>query len=361
MDGFKNIKIDSFRGIKHLEIDDFSRVNVFLGQNSSGKSTILECLLLTMGMSNPDLPLNINSIRARNYSSFADLNYMFPNGDMKKVTPAMSAELFDGTKRHLKLGMAYVFEEKSQVDNQQNGQIPTSETKIFLNTLKMEFEVEANQAKSNYECSITVNQQGVVTNKRIAEGYLEKNSVAFLSADLAAGNPANDLVELAKRKKKDLVATLLNKFDHRITVVEILNYMTYVGMEGIDQLLSVNMMGDGLRRYLNIVAAAANPQNNIILIDEIDNGLHYSAYKKLWEAIFALATDTNKQIFVTTHSKETLYRLNEMLEEHPEHQSEFRLYTIADTPKKGHQAYKYTFEGLQGACENDVEMRGMVL
>ena len=54
MDGFKNIKIDNFRGIKHLEIDDFSRVNVFLGQNSSGKSSILECLMLTVGMSNPD-------------------------------------------------------------------------------------------------------------------------------------------------------------------------------------------------------------------------------------------------------------------------------------------------------------------
>ena len=361
MDGFKNIKIDNFRGIKHLEIDDFSRVNVFLGQNSSGKSSILECLLLTMGMSNPDLPQNINSIRARNYSGFADLSYMFPNGDIKKVTPEMFAELFDGTKRHLKLGMTYVFDEKSPADNQQNGQIPTSETKTFLNTLKMEFEVEANQAKSNYECSVTVNQQGLVTNKRMAEGYLEKNSVAFLPADLAAGNPANDLVELAKRKKKDLVAKLLNKFDHRITAVEILNYMPYVEMEGIDQLLSVNMMGDGLRRYLNIVAAAANPQNNIILIDEIDNGLHYSAYKKLWEAIFALATETNKQIFVTTHSKETLYRLNEMLEENPDYQQSFRLYTIADTLKQGHQAYKYTFEGLQGACENDVEMRGMVL
>ena len=225
----------------------------------------------------------------------------------------------------------------------------------------MAFEVKANQVKSNYECSVTVNQQGIVTNKRMAEGYLEKNSVAFLPADLAAGNPANDLVELAKQKKKNLVAKLLNKFDHRITAVEILNYMPYVEMEGIDQLLSVNMMGDGLRRYLNIVAAAANPQNNIILIDEIDNGLHYSAYKKLWEAIFALAIDTNKQVFITTHSKETLYRLNEMLEENPDYQQAFRLYTIADTLKKGHQAYKYTFEGLQGACENDMEIRGMVL
>lgn len=358
MDGFKNIEIKNFRGIDHLNIDDFSRVNVFLGQNSSGKSSVLECLFLMMGMSNPNLPQNINSFRSRNFSNFADLGYLFHNYDLK-VKPEISSELFDDTKRHMTLGMTYVFDEKAQVGLQE-GQIPTSETKTYLNTIKLNFDVEFNQQKSAYECSITINQQGIVTNKKLAEDYLEKNSVAFLSADLSAGNPSNDLVELIKRKRKDVVAEYMKSFDNRITAVEILNNVAYISMEGIDQLLAVNMMGDGMRRFLNIVAAAANPINNIILIDEIDNGLHYSAYKKLWEAIFALATSTNKQVFVTTHSKETLSYLNEMLEEHVEYQKEMRLYTLAKTPLKGHQAYKYTYEGLNGACANDVELRGLV-
>ena len=360
MDGFKNIEIKNFRGIDHLKIDDFSRVNVFLGQNSSGKSSVLECLLLLIGMSNPDLPQTINSIRSRSYySSLLDLSYMFHNYDIK-VSPEVTSEMFDDTKRHLALYLTYVFDEKSQ-ENIQNGQIPTSETKTFLNTLKMVFDVESNNQKNRYESSITVNPQGLTSNKKLPEGYLEKNSAVFLSSDLGAGNPANDLVELAKRKRKDIVTERLKYFDSRITSLEILNSIPYIGLEGIDQLLAFNMQGDGLRRYLNIVAASANPMNNILLIDEIDNGLHYSAYKKLWEAIFALSTTTNKQVFVTTHSKETLYRLNEMLEEHPEYQPDLRLYTLAKTLNKGHQAYKYTYEGLSGACENDVEIRGMAL
>jgi predicted ATP-dependent endonuclease of OLD family len=276
-----------------------------------------------------------------------------------KTKPEISSELFDSTKRHLSLELTYVFDEKSQQELQ-NGQIPTSETKTFLNTLKILFDVESGKQKSTHDCSLTVNQQGLISNKKLAEGYLEKNSVAFISSDLAAGNPANDLVELAKRRLKDTVTEQLKHFDGRITTLEILNNVAYVGLDGIDQLLTVNMQGDGLRRYLNIVAASANPMNNVLLIDEIENGLHYSAYKKLWEAIFALATATNKQIFVTTHSKETLYQLNEMLEEKSEYQQEMRLYTLANTPKKGHQAYKYTYEGLSGACENDVELRGLV-
>ena len=357
MDGVKSIEISNFRGIDHLKMDDFSRVNILLGQNSVGKSSILESVFLTVGMSNPDLPQTINSVRSRSFSSFADLAYLFHNLDIK-TNPRIAAELFDDTKRNLELSQTYVFDEQTQ-KNHQTGQIPTSETKIFLNTLKMDFEIENNQEKKKYECSVTVNQSGMVSGKKLADGYLEKNSVAFIPADLAAGNPANDLIELAKRKRKDVVTEQLAHFDSRIVAVEILNNVAYVGLEGTDQLMTVNLMGDGLRRYLNIVAASANPMTNIILIDEIDNGLHYSAYKKLWKAVFALSVSTNKQVFVTTHSKETLHSLNEMLTENPEYQKEMRLYTVAKTLKKGHQAYKYTYEGLSGACENDVELRGM--
>ena len=359
MDGFKNIEINNFRGIDHLKIDDFSRVNIFLGQNSSGKSSVLECLLLLMGMSNPDLPQTINSIRSRSYSSFTDLFYLFHNYDWKEV-PRIAAEMNDGSKRDLELYMTFVFDEKSQPDSQ-NGHIPTSETKTFLNTLKLFFNVESGQQKESYVSSITVNQQGLISDKKLAEGYLEKNSAAFLSSDLAAGNTANDLVELAKRKRKDVVTEQLKNFDSRIASLEILNNIAYIGLEGIDQLLAVNMMGDGLRRYLNIVAASANPINNILLIDEIENGLHYSAYKKLWEAIFALAVSTNKQVFVTTHSKETLYRLNEMLEEHAEYRNELSLYTLEQTKLKGHQAYRLPYEGLAEACKNNIEIRSIVL
>ena len=65
MGGFKNIKIDNFRGVKHLEIDDFSRVNVFLGQNGSGKSTILEVIHLLTKMSDSDMPQGVNRICTR--------------------------------------------------------------------------------------------------------------------------------------------------------------------------------------------------------------------------------------------------------------------------------------------------------
>ena len=127
------------------------------------------------------------------------------------------------------------------------------------------------------------------------------------------------------------------------------------------EMLPARVTGDGLRRYLSIVASAANPLIDMILIDEIDNGLHYSVYRKLWQALFTLAVASDKQLFVTTHSKETLCHLSKMLEENINYQKDFRLYTLEKTKLKGHQAYKLTYNGLCEACTNDIELRSIVL
>jgi AAA15 family ATPase/GTPase len=358
MDGFKNIEIKNFRGIDHLKIDDFSRVNVFLGQNNSGKSTVLEAIAMLMSMSNPDVPQMINAVRSRkSFSSFIDIKYFFRNLDVL-TPPEVSSEQTDGASRHLKLGLSYVFDEMADPKNepvQQTGSV------FYVNTLEMNFDLTNGVAKQSYKSWLRVNPQGLVVNKKSAESYMEKNRAWLIPSDLMTNNLASDLTELFRRNKKDVVLALLKLFDERINGIEILTDDVYIGFDGMAEMLPTRVTGDGLRRYLSIVASSANPMIDMILIDEIDNGLHYSVYKKLWQALFALATSTNKQVFVTTHSKETLGYLNEMLEEHAEYQQEMRLFTLARTPLKGHQAYKYTFEGLSGACANDVELRGKML
>ncbi len=357
MDGFKNIEIKNFRGIDHLTIDDFSRVNVLLGQNNSGKTTVLEAIAMLMSMSNPDIPQAINAVRARKpFSKFIDIQYYFNNLNVA-TAPEVKAEQTDGNSRHISLALSYVFDELADPKNEPQQQMGTIK---YVNTLEMNFDVANVTSKQSYQSWLRVNSQGLVVNRKVADGYLENKRAWLTPSDLMTSNLANDLAELFKRNRKDTILTLLKLFDSHINGIEILTDDIYVGLEGMTQMLSLSMMGDGLRRYLNIVAAAANPLIDMLLIDEIDNGLHYSVYKKLWQSLFALAKASEKQIFVTTHSKETLGHLNAMLEEHSEYQQEMRLYTLAKTLKNGHQAYKYTYEGLSGACENDVEIRGMV-
>ena len=60
---FKQVKIENFRGIKQVDLDDFRLLNLVVGKNNSGKSTILESLFLLVDPTNPRLPINITVFR----------------------------------------------------------------------------------------------------------------------------------------------------------------------------------------------------------------------------------------------------------------------------------------------------------
>ena len=360
MDGFKNIEIKNFRGIDHLKIDDFSRVNVFLGQNNSGKSTVLEALFLIAGMYNPDLPQIINAFRTRKaYSKFSDIKYLFRNLNLTN-SPEITSEQFDDITRHLAIRLTHEYNGHTQITSPSMN-VAYSDAIADVNLLEMDFDVTKENVTQHHQSRLVANQKGELIHSEMDASYKDLYGCSITSADLTIGNVTTELSELFKRKMKDVILQRLMLFDRRVNAIEILANDIFIGFEGIEELIPIGMAGDGLRRYLSIIANSANPANNIILIDEIDNGLHYSAYKKLWEALFALAVSTNKQIFVTTHSKETLLKLNEMMEEHLEYQDEMALYTLEQTKLKGHQAYRLPYEGLAEACKNNVEIRSVAL
>jgi AAA15 family ATPase/GTPase len=55
-------------------------------------------------------------------------------------------------------------------------------------------------------------------------------------------------------------------------------------------------------RLLDIIIAIYQNQNRAVMIDEIENGFHYSALPKVWELIHKLANQYNVQVFAVTHS-----------------------------------------------------------
>ena len=61
-------------------------------------------------------------------------------------------------------------------------------------------------------------------------------------------------------------------------------------------------MGDGMLRILQLILKIFSAKGGFLLIDEFENGLHYSVQKKVWELVFDLAEKLNIQVFATTHS-----------------------------------------------------------
>jgi AAA15 family ATPase/GTPase len=71
---------------------------------------------------------------------------------------------------------------------------------------------------------------------------------------------------------------------------------------GISEPLPIRSLGDGMQRLLGIALALVNAKDGLLLVDEIENGLHYSIQTDLWRLIFQLAQKLNVQVFATSHS-----------------------------------------------------------
>jgi AAA15 family ATPase/GTPase len=70
-------------------------------------------------------------------------------------------------------------------------------------------------------------------------------------------------------------------------------------------------MGEGMVRLLSLVLEITNASGGVVLVDEIENGLHHSVLTKVWRAVGEASRRSNTQIFATTHSWECIRAAHE--------------------------------------------------
>jgi AAA15 family ATPase/GTPase len=60
---YKSIRIQTFRGLRDLRIDDLGRVNLIVGANNVGKTSLIEALWLFQDAGNPSLTIDLARTR----------------------------------------------------------------------------------------------------------------------------------------------------------------------------------------------------------------------------------------------------------------------------------------------------------
>ena len=76
--------------------------------------------------------------------------------------------------------------------------------------------------------------------------------------------------------------------------------------------------GDGVNRLFGIILSLVNAKGGLLLIDEFENGLHYSVQETIWKAIFRLANQLDVQVFATSHSYDAVKAFKAAATESPE-------------------------------------------
>ena len=134
---------------------------------------------------------------------------------------------------------------------------------------------------------------------------------------------------LVEARREEELLPPLQALDPRIQRLELLfpanKPMLYVDV-GSDQLVPLTYMGEGLGYVLSWQLAILTARNGTVLIDEFENGLHYSALVDAWKAVGAAARQSNVQVFATTHSWECVIAAHNAFAESGE--DEFRLHRL---------------------------------
>jgi len=101
-----------------------------------------------------------------------------------------------------------------------------------------------------------------------------------------------------------------------------------VALEGERRREPLGSYGDGIRRLLVLAISLIRTEGGILLVDEIDTGLHYSIMGDMWLLVTEAAKRANVQIFATTHSFDCVRGLAWLCENHPELRAEVSLQKI---------------------------------
>ncbi|MFH1113766.1 MAG: ATP-binding protein [Pseudomonadota bacterium] len=99
-----------------------------------------------------------------------------------------------------------------------------------------------------------------------------------------------------------------------------------VRRSGLQSPEPLKSLGDGMNRIFEMALALVNSRGGVLLVDEVENGIHYSVQQELWSFVFEMAQRLGCQIFATTHSWDCIEAFQRVASSHVAQGALIRLY-----------------------------------
>ncbi len=249
----QSIEIENFRAFESTKIEGFKRMNLFTGKNNSGKTTLLEAIHFS-------LTNDFNQIIQKTRNATAD-------SDQVKNICFQSNENAEINILIHNIDTPVFFKWKSgQTFQFSNAQYYES---IFI-----------------IDKNIQIPDKGLLT-------------LEFDNLDIKG-----------KRKQIEVCLNTIDANIEELRTYASKHQILYLRKKNEVNFMPIQYFGDAIQkvaRYIiNILSFDATKPNKILLIDEIENGLHYSAHEEFWTMLFKLCIENDVQVFATTHSLEMI-------------------------------------------------------
>lgn len=358
----RSFTLKSFRCFKNFTVEPIERINLIAGKNNVGKTSLLEAIFVFINPTNPESLVQVNRLRGITKNArFEDVEEMrgfFFDQDVDKIIELSSLEE-NNVQRSLEIRLAESEpEEESQLSlfDRDHESLPaskslTTEVRSY-DRLVLEYQDPTSKAgTSRISLRADGRLRGLLRREKFPLGiYLTTN----------ARSPSEDaerFSNLERVGRQDEVLETLRLLEprlQRLTLLLVERQPIIHGDIGMSELVPLPLMGEGLGRLLSIILAIANAKGGTILIDEIENGLHYSVMVDVWQAIADAARRADAQIFATTHSQECIRAAHKAFATSEKYDFRYhRLEWFGDEIR----AVTYDRETLTTSDELDLEMR----
>lgn len=378
----ESFQVSNFRLFHHLEVGRLNRVNLVVGKNNAGKSAFLEAVELYASNAAPIVLLNLLQSRQETWFSEAQpqsqnftgnsVRHLFFRHKLPQIGEQgiLLGEISSSTKLHI--GAAAYQNKNDDEGTIRKIRVPGVELGLFDEDLSnVEVFLVAEEGEKTRRLFRLDRDVRDIRHPSSSSRMLydrQESKFKYTWQTVSTENMPNrklaalwDLTGLTNLKSE--VISALGLIDNRVSDISFVadvsqgrsgdNRIPLVKIEGIDEPLPLKSMGDGMTRLFHIIVALVNAQNGLLLIDEFENGLHWSVQPKVWNIVFQLSEKLNVQVFATTHSRDCIEGFDSAWNKYPDLGAFFRL----DVKDGLIRATEYTSETLTDAIDMDVEVR----
>lgn len=330
---FREFTIESYRGLRGITLSNLRRINIIIGENNSGKTSVLEAVQL---FDSRDVLSNVIAIAkkresplmtpVRNRMSPFDLlwySFDMQEEERKEIYVTADSEKFGLSRVGVRGEMCREWDmpedcTKADWERYEDGVSEDGGIYVLHGEYIYEYDGEEHgkfyfnefqRTPTIYRDYGIVKKSGVVIPPRMRHMQYISPMDIYTGKTISASLYKGMLVEERRR-----LLELLRMFDERIIGVEMGMHaggpITFIEMDGCG-MMPVSVFGDGLKKVLTLASAITRMRSGVVLIDEFETGIHKRALVQVARWLAAVTRRYEVQVFLTTHSSEAIDALVE--------------------------------------------------
>ena len=288
---FSDVHVQRYRGLDGLALDGLKLINLIAGVNNAGKTSLLEAIYLLTRQNDEAGLLDVIRWRGR-IEGEPDPLWL-----VEQIPPAIRiAGRFDEVNGNsASLDVQRVNEPGEDIEDQ--------------TTFLAKIAIESSYAGHDQSTDVALFSDRPRRTSFQGRHWLCRSALTSpFWVNRADALSESNKAALEAGTKAKVIDFIREHLDARMTNIELADKFDrfLVSHQGFDRAPDLSSFGDGMRRIFEVGLLFAGVQGGVLLIDEFENAVHTALLVPFTRMVQELAMELNVQVFLTTHSKETL-------------------------------------------------------